>query len=859
MIGDRDPTNRPYLGHVYGGSGALHELRPSENKAVLEQVLTTVKGGPYFDELLQNHTHFIEHAPLFAVLFVLSHGGTRSDDGLSLDMNDGIETAFQIIIAKKLQQLETSERFSGYGRAVALLGHLYSAQESDYQYLDEGFLTHTAQFFANSASNIAGDKSDWHYPAALAALMHRSFGRRGERLCKFNHDIIAERGVVNAAIHAPELSIDLEPQSDELQDLLEFLISNRSASGAVVLWSWLESHASFSSESESLEKVLAILRLFADASVFPNLTMVLSSFRSPELEQRLCSILLNDVELLVRLGPGACTVLKKPGSQPAAKVAARKILANADLIATPHEIVSTALKMLAGEEVAKTAARTILTTEDFVALPFQIISTALNTLSGEYVAKTAARTILTTEDFVALPFQIISPALNTLSGEDVAKTAARTILATENFVALPSDIVSTALNTLAGRVVAKTAARTILATEGFVTLPSEIVSTALKSLAGEELAKTAAREILATEGFVALPADIVSVALKSLAGEELAKTAAREILATEGFVALPADIVSVALKSLPGEEVAKTAARKILATKGFVDLPHEIVITALKSLPGEEVAKTAARRILTTEDFVTLPADIVSTALKFLAGEEAATTAARNILQIDDLSALPPEIVSTALNTLTGEEAAKAAAIRILGQAGQINTFLQFYALRALAQADDRPSRSIAETCVSRACTPPFEGKGGLRLRHDLQFLPFAHVAEHRRFTRRVIASYSPTASIKVKRDAYKILRCRIVYGPQPEIAMAVDDLCKRVADSCVDDVAFQWRHHRNTAQLGHIAACLELLRPSDAFDQAVRRLQDYGASNSEIGEWRVFQNLMTRVLSEPDEDTQEL
>lgn len=232
--------------------------------------------------------------------------------------------------------------------------------------------------------------------------------------------------------------------------------------------------------------------------------------------------------------------------------------------------------------------------------------------------------------------------------------------------------------------------------------------------------------------------------------------------------------------------------------------------------------------------------------------------AARAILATENFVTLPHQIVSTALNIVASEEAGISAALRVLAQSEQVTTFLQFAALKTLAQLTNESMRSIVDDFVSRALNPPFHGKGALRLRHDLLYLPYARIDSHRRFTEKITKSYHPACDANLKRDIYKILRCRFEYGPQSEIAIAVNDLCKRVAQCCVADLEHQWRVNREAPQLGHIWMSLELLNPSPAYRDSVGRLQAYGTANTQVGEWHAFRNLMTRVLATLDRSLQE-
>jgi hypothetical protein len=621
VIGDRNAVGRPYMQQLYGAPNALHELLPAENQGILQTVLAAMGNIAVSDARFWDYVNVVGQSPLFVVLFVLSHAAQSISGSPGPDFDDGIEARFRTIIARRLQKLERDERHRGLGRAVVLLAHLYVAEETPWQSFGEDFLIHAASFFAGPAADTRMERPQWQYPAPLSALMHRELDRRGNRFCRFNHDVIAERGVVGIRLTAPELDIDLDPRHGPLHDLLDYLIEHRVAGGAVVLWCWLAHRANFPSEEHLLGKLEMILRLCAQAGFFPSLTTVFSSLPSRESRGRLCRVLLNDVDLLVGLGPGSCVVLKNPA----------------------HVLA------------AKDAARAILATENFVALPFAIVCTALNIVSHEDAGKIAARAILASENFVALPFAIVSTALNIVAHEDAGKIAARTILATEDFIALPE------------------------------------------------------------------------------------------------------------------------------------------------------------------------------------------------------------QIVSTALSVLRLEEAGRTAALRVIMQAHRTSTFIEFSALRALALATDESMRSIAEDAVRRACTPPFDRRGSLRLSYDLQFLPFARVTAHRKLTLDIAGRYHPEGPMNLKKNVFKILRCRLEYGPQDEIVQVVDVLCERVAHFCVEDMEYQWRVHPGTAQLGHIWTSLELLGRSTLTDRALARLQVYEADHPGIRDWGAFEHLMAKALAVRGDDQNDI
>ena len=398
----------------------------------------------------------------------------------------------------------------------------------------------------------------------------------------------------------------------------------------------------------------------------------------------------------------------------------------------------------------------------------------------------------------------------------------------------------------------KAAAHAILTTENFaMALPKEIVSHALNILGGHETGRKAANAILATEDFaMSLPKEIVSHALNILGKDEAGRKAAHAILSTTNFAeVLPFDIVGHALNVLSEEEAGRRAAQVILDTENFaMVLPSQVISHALNILGKAEAGRRAAQVILDTDNFATvLPFEVVSHALKVLADEVTGRAAAATILSVENsLYQLPKEVVGAALSVAEESIVRSTAAIYLLKHANRTHPKLQFAALRALASTQDVSSRETLRAYLTELMNDVSPTAALFRLRHDLLFLPLSWVSAHARLLRWVARRYRPDCATKIRHSVFKILRCRLQFGPQPDVDNEVIELCHNVVRESVDDVDHQRRVDSSDLKFGHIWTAAQILDDPLTTADLLTRLNDYAALHVDIAQTNEFRNLLT-------------
>ena len=464
LIGDRSFQSSVYGSYCYHDS--KYQLLPSENRNVLKHIATFSKDYgailAKFDEL----PTLLDHAALFMILFVATALLNERDTYIHIDLKDGVLTAFQNIIAKKLLALEEDEHHHGFGKALHLLASIYASESMVYTIFPEDFFLNAAAYLGDNEELIERIAM-CGYPEEVNALVNKrtvvTKSKGKLHFIKFNHDILAEQGIVYADEHKVELAKALSLDNHSLTKLLNTLTGNSSPNGVLILWLWLHTERQMTMNDKAIEQLMKVLKNGLANVTGPVFKAVLFALPSRDLRTKVCRFVLEQPNFFSTL---------------------------------PYQIVSTALNK-AGAEPAKTAAEIILSQDDFFStLSDSIVSTALSKAGAE-PAKTAAEIILSQDDFFStLPFEIVSTALNK-AGAEPAKTAAEIILSQDDFFStLPDSIVSTALNK-AGAEPAKTAAEIILSQDDFFsTLPYQIVSRALQILKREGSALQAARTIL---------------------------------------------------------------------------------------------------------------------------------------------------------------------------------------------------------------------------------------------------------------------------------------------------------------------------------------------------------------------------
>ena len=414
LIGDRSFQSSVYGSYCYHDS--KYQLLPSENRNVLKHIATvSVDYGAIFAKFDERPT-LLDHAALFMILFVATTLLNERDTYNHIDLKDGVLTAFQNIIAKKLFALEKDEPHRGFGKALHLLASIYASESMVYTIFPEDFFLNAAAYLGDNAELIERI-AICGYPEEVNALVNKrtvvTKSKRKLHFIEFNHDILAEQGIVSADEHKVELAKPLSLDNHSLTKLLNSLPGNSSPNGVLILWLWLHTERQMTMNDKAIEQLMKVLKNGLANVTGPVFKAVLLALASRDLRKKVCRFVLEQPNFFSTL---------------------------------PFEIVSTALNK-AGADAAKKAAETILEQPNFFStLPYQIVSTALNKAGADAVKK-AAETILEQPNFFStLPHQIVSTALQILKREKSAFQAASTIL--KNLKKIQPFLVFNAIKTL---------------------------------------------------------------------------------------------------------------------------------------------------------------------------------------------------------------------------------------------------------------------------------------------------------------------------------------------------------------------------------------------------------------------------
>ena len=388
LIGDRSFQSSVYGSYCYHDS--KYQLLPSENRNVLKHIATFSKDYgailAKFDEL----PTLLDHAALFMILFVATALLNERDTYIHIDLKDGVLTAFQNIIAKKLLALEEDEHHHGFGKALHLLASIYASESMVYTIFPEDFFLNAAAYLGDNEELIERIAM-CGYPEEVNALVNKrtvvTKSKGKLHFIKFNHDILAEQGIVYADEHKVELAKALSLDNHSLTKLLNTLTGNSSPNGVLILWLWLHTERQMTMNDKAIEQLMKVLKNGLANVTGPVFKAVLFALPSRDLRTKVCRFVLEQPNFFSTL---------------------------------PYQIVSTALNK-AGAEPAKTAAEIILSQDDFFStLPYQIVSRALQILKREGSALQAARTILNNlkQIYTFLVFQAIKTLLHSNIEED---------------------------------------------------------------------------------------------------------------------------------------------------------------------------------------------------------------------------------------------------------------------------------------------------------------------------------------------------------------------------------------------------------------------------------------------------------
>jgi hypothetical protein len=260
MIGDRSFQSSVYGSYCYHGSE--HQLLPSENRSVLKHITTASKDyRAIFDEMGELQT-LLDHAALFMILFVAATLLKDRDKHTEIDLKDGVLTAFQKIIANKLLVLEEDEHHHGLGKALYLLANIYASEKMGYTIFPEDFFLKTAAYLGKNEELIKRIAVDC-YPEEVNAFINKrsvvtkKYGTL--HFIKFNHDVLAEQGIVHAQKHKAELAKTLKLDNYNLIKLLNINTGNIDPNGAILLWLWLHVDRRLAIDDMAMERLQDIL------------------------------------------------------------------------------------------------------------------------------------------------------------------------------------------------------------------------------------------------------------------------------------------------------------------------------------------------------------------------------------------------------------------------------------------------------------------------------------------------------------------------------------------------------------------------------------------------------------------------
>ncbi|MEI6848373.1 MAG: hypothetical protein WCK32_10240, partial [Chlorobiaceae bacterium] len=382
LIGDRSFQSSVYGSYCYNGS--QYQLLPSENRVVLEHIATASQEYRTMLNEMGELKSLLDKAPLFMILFVAATLLKDRDKHTDIDLNDGVLTAFQKIIANKILVLEKDEHHHGLGKAIYLLAKIYASEKMSYTLFPEDFFLKTASIMGENEYLVERIEMEG-YPDEVNALISKktvSLKKNVDlNVIQFNHDVIAEQGIVYANFHKKELSKALSFDKYGLKKLFDAIAVNTSPIGVIMLWLWLHTEWELAMGENAIEQLLKVLQIGA-----PNVTggvfnAILLALPTQDLRKRVCQFILEQQDYYT-LQPGiVSTALINAGTKEAKK-AAETILSQTDFLTLPQGIVSTALKK-ANAETATTAAETILSQTNFFTLPQGIVSAALKKANAE--------------------------------------------------------------------------------------------------------------------------------------------------------------------------------------------------------------------------------------------------------------------------------------------------------------------------------------------------------------------------------------------------------------------------------------------------------------------------------------------
>ncbi|WP_459874120.1 hypothetical protein, partial [Endothiovibrio diazotrophicus] len=151
---------------------------------------------------------------------------------------------------------------------------------------------------------------------------------------EFNHDTLAEQGIVYAREHKEELAKALSLDNHSLIKLLNTLAGNSSPNGVLILWLWLHTELQMPMHDKAIKQLMKVLNNDLANATGPVFKAVLLALPSQDLRKKLCRFALEQPSFFSTLPDSiVSTALKKAGAEPA-KTAAEIILSQDDFFST---------------------------------------------------------------------------------------------------------------------------------------------------------------------------------------------------------------------------------------------------------------------------------------------------------------------------------------------------------------------------------------------------------------------------------------------------------------------------------------------------------------------------------------------
>jgi hypothetical protein len=755
VIGDRKRSGA-YAKHVYGES--YFELAPSENSKILGHIAHALPHAAQVIQSLQQDEALCRSISLFEILFVMADMYEEITHTGKFDIRD-IGNTFKELIAKRLVVLEDDVAYKGLGKALFLCAKVYANEAMNYFVFSENAFILVAAFLGENTTLKARIAANGNFPDQVSSLLSResAITRDGSQYnyIRFNHDILAEKGIIFAETTKYEFKVELDPFT--LGKLMRVLVDADEYGTALMLWLW--NYQQQPGEEKKQVDALKELLKDADNKIRSNILLYILYALDKE-KQAFAQYLLGRKDFL-QLGHVTLHIFNVLKTDPTCLLVMKNALDQPGYYRSPSPLIPFILKLL----------------------------------GKDYYVKQKAREILEQPDFLELPESNVAAALKIWEETDFGKQKAREILTQKNLLQKNDYLASMSLRMLAGGDFGKQKAREILNTPRFYYLSQDLVMSALGILKRDTVGKQKAIETLEQSNFMYLNADLVSVALGICSKEPIGNERAADILKEPDFLRLPKEIVTTAIKILKEVALGREKAREVLAQPEFWNLTGDLVSTSLRIWEKEPYGKEKAKELLDQPLFYKFKPDIVAVALRIWEQDIYGKERALAVLQVPGFYKLPKDIVCAVLKCLATEAAGKAAAAHILSDWMQYETFIVFNAVKVLAASAEKTDREALQDFLSnnaqavRGKTMPAEI---MRLYYDLLYLPLLHFDMHRKRVHEVISSFTPTVKRAVKLNIYRILCCYSQYPGIRYFQHEVKELCLRILDNWRYDISSQ-------------------------------------------------------------------